>query len=464
MMIPMLISEALQDAAIAAYDRAVSTTILCGTGLWWLTRGGPGDLQIRDGFLLVVLVWAALPSFATLPLLYFLPALSFTDAFFETMSGLTTTGSTVLTGLDDLPPSLNLWRHQLNWLGGMGIIVLAVAVLPMLGIGGRQMYMAETPGPMKDAKLTPRITQTAKGLWLVYSGITLFCILALWLAGMSWLDAVCHAFSAMALGGFSTHDASVGYFDSPLIECILIVFMLIAGINFSTHFLAWRARSWRAYSEDIECRPFLALILCSCVGVAGYLYFVGTYDSYWTALRHVSFNLVSTATDCGFVSMDFGQWPIFATLWMLFLSSICACSGSTGGGIKMIRTQILYKQALREMTRLLHPSMINPMKIGAQVIQNNVAFSVLGFIFVYFMSVVTLTFILVGSGLDFVSALSAVIASINNMGPGLGAVGPATTYAGLTDLQTWVCSVAMLLGRLEVFTLLIVLTPGFWRK
>jgi trk system potassium uptake protein len=464
MLVPMLVGSAIQDLAMHAYDRAVSVTILSGGVLWWLTRGQRSDLQIRDGFLLVVLVWLALPSFATLPLLFYLPELTFTDAFFETMSGLTTTGSTVLSGLDRLPPSLNLWRHQLHWLGGLGIIVLAVAIFPMLGIGGRQIYMAETPGPMKDSKLTPRITQTAKGLWLVYTLITLAGVLALRLAGMSWLDAVCHAFSVMGLGGFSTHDASVGYFDSPLIEAILIIFMLVAGVNFSTHFLAWRGKSLRPYAGDIEFKPFVGLVLLSCVGMAVYVWQMGTYSSYWTALRHVSFNLVSVATDCGFVSVDFGVWPSFATLWMLFLSSISACSGSTGGGIKMVRTLILYKQARREMQRLLHPAMMNPMKIGTQLIPNNVAFSVLGFIFVYFMSVVSLTFVLVASGLDFLSALSAVIACINNMGPGLGVVGPAGNFSVLTDMQTWVCSLAMLLGRLEVFILLIVLTPGFWRK
>jgi trk system potassium uptake protein TrkH len=409
-------------------------------------------------------MWTLMPAVATWPLLMVIPNLSFTDAYFETMSGITTTGASVLTGLDTLPPAINMWRHELNWLGGMGIIVLAVAVLPLLGIGGRQLFKAETPGPMKNIALTPRITETARNLWLVYAAITLACIASLKLAGMNWLDAICHAFAAMGLGGFSTHDASVGYFNSPLIEFVLIVFMLMAAMNFSTHFLAWRSKSLRTYLLDTEAIATVVLVLVSCLGVSIFLWWQGTYHSFWTALRHASFNLVSIATDCGFVSQDFNHWPTFAPLWMLFLSCITASSGSTGGGIKMIRTLVLVKQAGREFVKLLHPAAVNPLKIGGQVVANNIVFSVLGFIFLYFMSVVVLTFALVISGLDFISAFSGIIACINNAGPGLGVVGPASNFGVLTDFQTWICTLAMLLGRLEIFTLLIIFTPGFWKR
>lgn len=443
---------------------AMVWTAAFGGLMWMVTRRYKGELSIRHGYLLVVAMWTAMPAVATLPLLLVIPDLSFTDAYFETMSGITTTGATVLTGLDSLPPAINIWRHELNWLGGMGIIVLAVAVLPLLGIGGRQLFKAETPGPMKDSALTPRITETARNLWLVYLGITIACIVSLKLAGMNWLDAICHAFAAMGLGGFSTHDASVGFFNSPAIEAVLIVFMLLAAMNFATHFLVWRAKSLAPYRMDVEGLSTVGLVLISCVGIAGFLWWQGTYPSFWTALRHASFNLVSLATDCGFASVDFNQWPIFAPLWMLFLSCITASSGSTGGGIKMIRTLVLVKQAGREFVKLLHPSAINPMKIGGQVIPNTVVFSVLGFIFLYFMSVVTLTFALLISGLDFISAFSAVIACINNAGPGLGVVGPASNFGVLTDFQTWVCTIAMLIGRLEIFTVLILFTPQFWRR
>jgi trk system potassium uptake protein TrkH len=397
-------------------------------------------------------------------LLLAIPDLSFTDAYFETISGMTTTGATVLTGLDSLPPAINIWRHELNWLGGMGIIVLAVAILPLLGIGGRQLFKAETPGPMKESALTPRIADTARNLWAVYLGVTLACIGTLKWAGMNWLDAICHAFAALSLGGFSTHDSSVGYFNSPLIEFVLIVFMLIAAINFASHFLAWRGKSLRVYLHDAEAVATVILILGSCVGIALFLWWQGTYAGFWTALRHASFNLVSMATDCGFASVDFNQWPIFAPMWMLFLSCVAVSSGSTGGGIKMIRTLVLFKQAGREFVKLLHPAAVNPMKIGRQVVPNNIVFAVLGFIFLYFMTVATLTFVLLISGLDFISAFSAIIACINNAGPGLNQVGPAGNYQGLTDFQTWVCAFGMLVGRLEIFTVLILFTPHFWRR
>ncbi|TAN85592.1 MAG: TrkH family potassium uptake protein [Gallionella sp.] len=443
---------------------AMLWTLAIGFLMWLLTRRYKGELSIRHGYLLVVAMWTAMPMFATIPLLMMIPGLSFTDAYFETMSGLTTTGATVLTGLDNLPPAINVWRHELNWLGGMGIIVLAVAILPLLGIGGRQLFKAETPGPMKESSLTPRITETARNLWLVYLVITIACILSLKVVGMNWLDAICHAFAAMGLGGFSTHDASVGYFDSPAIEAVLIVFMLIAAMNFATHFLAWRAKSVLLYLRDVEGIATVAVTLASCVGIGTFLWWQGIYPSFWTALRHASFNLVSLATDCGFASVDFNQWPIFAPMWMLFLSCVVASSGSTGGGIKMIRTLVLFKQAGREFLKLLHPTVVNPMKIGGHVIANNIVFAVLGFIFLYFMSVATLTFLLLISGLDFISAFTAIIACINNAGPGLGMVGPASNYQGLNDFQTWVCTSAMLIGRLEIFTVLILFTPRFWRR
>ncbi len=281
---------------------------------------------------------------------------------------------------------------------------------------------------------------------------------------MSWFDAICHAFACLGLGGFSTRDASVGAFDSPAIEAVLIVFMIIAALNFATHFVAWKSRSLKAYWNDVEAKGVITLLTISCIGSGLYLWKVDYYPSFWTALRHASFNLVSVATDCGFASVDFDKWPVFVPLWMLFLSCILASSGSTGGGIKMIRTLILASQGARELTRLLHPAVVNPVVIGGAIVPNRVVFAVLGFIFLYFMSIVTLTFLLMFGGLDFISAFSAVIACINNAGPGLNVVGPAQNYGPLTDFETWVLSFTMLLGRLEVFSLLILFTPGFWRK
>lgn len=461
---PIGTSLIYQDGTLIDFVLAMVMTFAVGCLMWMLTRRNKGELSIRHGYFLVVMMWTAMPAFATLPLLLVTNGLSFTDAYFETMSGMTTTGATVLAGLDTLPPAINLWRHELVWLGGMGIIVLAVAILPLLGVGGRQLYKAETPGPMKDSTLTPRITETARNLWLVYLCITVVCTISLNVAGMSWLDAICHAFSTMGLGGFSTHDASVGYFNSAVIEFVLIVFMLLAAMNFATHFLVWRAKSLKLYLRDTEAFATIVLILMSCLGIGIFLWWHGIYPSFWTALRHASFNLVSIATDCGFASVDFNGWPMFAPLWMLFLSCISASSGSTGGGIKMIRTLILIKQAEYSFLKLLHPAAISPLKIGSRVVPDNIVLSVLGFIFLYFMSVVVLTFALVISGLDFVSAFSGIIACINNAGPGLGILGPASNYGVLSDFQTWVCTVAMLIGRLEIVTVLIIFTPHFWRR
>ena len=464
MLVPLAVSIGFGDAAQHAYDEAVLVTLACGAGMWVGTRKFTRELQVRDGFLLVALVWTVLPGFATLPLMIYLPDLSFTDAYFETVSGLTTSGATVLSGLDQLPPSINVWRHFLVWLGGMGIIVLTVAILPLLGVGGSQLYKAETPGPMKDTKLTPRITETAKGLYLVYLGITGACVLGYGWAGMSWLDAFCHAFSTIGLGGFSTHDASFGHFDSIAIEAVAMVFMLVAGINFGTHFLAWRGLSMRPYRADPEAGWYLGVIIASCLFIAWYLLGKQVYPDYLTALRYAAFNVVSIATTTGYANADFNLWPVFAPLWMLFLCSFSTCSGSTGGGIKMVRAQILFRQIFREMLRIIHPRVYSPVKLSGQLIENNVVFAVLAFAFVYTCSISTMTLALAASGLDVVTAFSAVVACINNTGPGLNQVGPATTYAVLNDFQTWVCTFAMLLGRLELFTLLVVMTPAFWRK
>ncbi len=463
MLAPLAVSYLNNDGAQSAYDEAFLLTMVCGGLLWYRYRSCKRDLNIRDGFLMVVLVWTVLPAFAAVPLMVHL-GISHTDAYFETVSGLTTTGSTVLSNIDKLPMSINLWRHQLVWVGGMGLIVLAIAILPLLGIGGRQMFKAETPGPMKDSKMTPRIAETAKGLWLVYVGVSIACVVAYRWAGMSWFDAVCHAFSTMGLGGFSTHDASFGYFDSPAIELVCVVFMLIAGMNFGTLFLAVSQRSLKPYWRDPEAGWFLGICLLSILVIAIYIWKDGAYPDVETALRHAAFNVVSIATTTGYASVDFALWPMFAPLWMLFLSSFATSAGSTGGGIKMMRALLLYKQVYRELLRAMHPNAVYNVRIGGQIAPQSILFAVLSFGFMYMVSIVSLTLVLSFTGLDIITAFTAIVASVNNTGPGLGLVGPSTTYEVLEDFQTWVCIFAMLLGRLEIFTLLVVLTPAFWRK
>jgi trk system potassium uptake protein TrkH len=463
MLAPLIMAVWQLDPALSSFVISAVATFVLGALLWLATRRFRRELKTRDGLMLVALTWVALPAVAGFPLWHFLP-INFTDAYFEAASGLTTTGGTVLSGLEYLPRSINLWRHLLSWLGGMGIIVLAVAILPMLGVGGMQIYRAEMPGPMKDTKLTPRIGQTAKLLWAVYAGLTVACIVCLKLAGMNWFDAVCHGFSALALGGFSTYDASIGHFNSISIEMVLTFFQILAALNFATHFIAWRERGLAAYFRDAEAKAILGVLAVSCVGIAVFLFLKGSYADFPTALRHAIFNVVSVATDSGLHTQDYSRWPIFAPMWMLFLGCIVCSSGSTGGGIKMIRTLVLAKQAHRELNQLVHPNMVRPLKVGGAVIANRVVFAVLAFVFLYFMSVVVLVFMQLASGLDFMTAFSAIVACINNAGPGLGQVGPGSNYGVLTDFQTWVCSAAMLFGRLEVFTLLVLFTPTLWRK
>jgi trk system potassium uptake protein TrkH len=464
MLVPLGVSLALRDNGELAHAEAMYFTALSGALVWMLTRHGPRDLRTRDGFLFVTLVWTVLPAFATLPLLIYLPGLSFTDAYFEAMSGLTATGATVLSGLDGLPPSLNLWRAQLQWLGGMGVIVLAVAVLPLLGIGGRQVLKAETPGPMKEQQLTPRIAQTAKGLWYVYALLTALCAMGYAWAGMDWTEALTHAFSTVSLGGFSSHDASFAHFNSPTVELVAIVFMLAAGLNFGTHFLAVRGLSVRPYAADPEMRAFLAVIGAGVFVVAGYLVLQGVYAEPATALRYAAFNVVSAATTTGYATVDYAAWPLFASLLMLLLCTFCSCSLSAGGGMKMMRALLLFQQAFRELGRMVHPRALMPVKLGGRVVDSTIIFAVLAYMLVYGATMTAISMLLIATGLDFVTAFSASTATVNNLGPGLGNVGPASTYAGFNAFQVWICTAAMLLGRLELITVFVLFTPAFWRR
>lgn len=461
---PMLCSVITGDGMFTDFAIAAAINVVAGLAIAGLTRSYKRELKARDGFLLVTLAWVLMSASATVPLLIALPHLSFTDAYFEAVSGLTTTGSTVLTGLDTLPPSINLWRHALHWFGGIGIIVLAVAVLPLLGVGGMALYRAETPGPIKDEKLTPRITETAKALWITYAGMTAIGIIALRLAGMGWLDAICHTFSAMGLGGFSTHDASVGFFDSALIEFVLMLLMIAASLNFARHFVAVRTRSIKPYRADPEVAAVLSILAASSLGIAVLLSVHGTYPTFLESLRYAAFSVVSVASTTGFASQNWDLWPAFAPVWMLFLSCIVCSTGSTGGGIKMFRTLLLSRQAYREMKQIVHPSAVLPIRVGGQVIPERIVASVLAFIFLYFQTIAVLTFLLLLSGMELVPAFSSIVASVNNLGPGIGPTGPAGNYQGLSDFQTWICTLAMLLGRLEILSVLVLFTAAFWRK
>lgn len=464
-LLPLGWSLAVGDGAHSSFFLSAGACLGTGAVLWTATRRYRRELEPRDGPLLVVLGWLTMAAAASVPLQLEIPGLSFTRAYFEAIAGLTTTGATVLSGLEFLPQSINLWRHAMQWYGGMGIIVMAVAILPMLGVGGMQLFKAEMAGPMKEAKLTPRITQTAKALWLIYISLTLACVLSLrYIVDLSWFDAVCHAFSALALGGFSNRDSSVGGFDSPVFEVVLVVFMLVAVLNFATHFRALRARSVGPYLRDPESRAVILVLLSSSVVVGLYLHANEVYPTLAESLRHALFNTVSLGTSSGYMGQDYELWPVFAPMWMVFLACIGSSAGSTGGGIKMIRTLILVRQTSRELRRMVHPRAISPLTLNGQIIENRVIFTVLGFMLLWGATQLVITFLLLATGLDFVSAFSAAVAAVNNLGPALGAFGPSGNYASLTDLQAWLLIAAMLAGRLELLTFFVVLTPAFWRR
>lgn len=460
---PIAIELIYQDGAVLPFIESFTLTLVGGMLLYLPVKGQKKELRLRDGFLIVVLFWTVLGIFGGLP--FFLSdtlSLSVTDAVFESISGLTTTGATVIVGLDGMPRSLLFYRQEIQWLGGMGIIVLAVAVLPMLGIGGMQLFRAEAPGPVKDAKLTPRITETAKALWFIYLALTIACGLAYWIAGMSLFDAVGHAFSTVAIGGFSTHDASIGYFDSTAIELIAIVFMLLSGINFALHFGAIRHRTLKPYWRDSEFKTYIGVLAAVSVITIGYLQFNKTFTSTAESIVEGLFQVVSIGTTTGFTTADYYTWPGFLPVLLLYASFIGGCSGSTGGGIKVIRILLLVKQGVRELKRLIHPNAEIAVKIGNKPLPEKVMEAVWGFFAAYFAISALMILLLMASGLDQETAFSAVAACLNNLGPGLGDVG--RNFASINDFAKWLLCLAMLLGRLEIFTLLVLFTPTFWRK
>ena len=462
MLPPVLVALWYEESTSRMFLLAFSITLLVGLLFWLPMRSSTGELRTRDGFVVTVFFWLVLSTFGTLPfMLSDALQLSFIDALFESISGLTTTGATVISGLDTLPKSILYYRQQLQWLGGIGIVVIAVAILPMLGVGGMQIYRAETPGPMKDSKITPRITETANVLFKIYVALTAVCALAYWIAGMSLFDAICHSFSTVAIGGFSTHDASIGFFDSGAIMAICTFFMVVSGINFALHYAAWHDRDVSFYWTDPEARLYLALLAVGAAITCLYLYFSGTYG--WSdSIRQGIFQLVSIMTTTGFATADFNAWPTFLPFFLIFLSFFGACAGSTGGGIKIGRMLILWQQGVREIYQLVHPNAVLPIKINNRKVPDRIADAIWAFFGVYLAVFYLMVLLLLASGLDYVTAWSATAASLNNLGPGLGAV--ASNYAELGSFAKWVLCWGMLLGRLEIFTLLVLFTPTFWRR
>ncbi|PVZ86285.1 Trk system potassium transporter TrkH [Serratia sp. S1B] len=463
MFIPGLVSLIYRDGAGRAFSQTFLVAVAIGLVLWWPNRQQKHELKQREGFLIVVLFWTVLGSVGALPFLFSeYPNLSLTDAFFESFSGLTTTGATTLVGLDSLPKAILFYRQMLQWMGGMGIIVLAVAILPILGVGGMQLYRAEMPGPLKDNKMRPRIAETAKTLWFIYVLLTVVCALALWAAGMSAFDAIGHSFSTIAIGGFSTHDASIGYFASPTINTIIAVFLLISGCNYGLHFALLSGRSLKVYWRDLEFRMYIAVqftLIFLCIVI---LWWHGVYKSGMETINQAFFQVVSMAGTAGFTTDSIAQWPLFLPILLLCASFIGGCAGSTGGGLKVIRVLLLYLQGSRELKRLVHPNAVYTIKLGNRALPERILEAIWGFFSAYALVFIVSMLAIIATGVDEFSAFAAVTATLNNLGPGLGVV--ADNFTTMPPASKWILVLTMLFGRLEVFTLLVLFTPTFWRE
>ncbi len=458
---PMLVSLWFQDGEIDDFIITFLLLNVAGYFLWSPFRKQTVELRRSDGFLIVAMFWMILSLVSALPFIIG-SHLGFVDALFEATSGFTTTGATVVLDLDKFPPSILYYRQQLQFFGGIGLVILAIAVLPMLGVGGTQLYRAETPGPMKDEKLVPRLAHAARSLCLIYIGLTLACTIGYWLAGVELFDALQHAYATVSTGGFSTHDESFAYFNSPAVNLVAVIFMLLGAINFGIHFLALKNKNPALYFMDTEASSFLKIVISVVIFYTASLYYTKEYTSLFHAFDHALFQVTSVITSTGFAVADFSLWPSFLPVLLIFVSFIGGCGGSTAGGIKVIRIITLVKQAAQQLFLLVHPKAYRPVKIGERVLDNNIIQAIWGFFAVYVIVFAILTLLMMMAGLDQVSAFASVAATLNNLGPGLGEV--SITFASVSDAGKLIAVMAMLLGRLEIFPLLVILSPGFWRN
>ena len=456
---PMLIALIYGESELLHFLVPFGGSLLLGGTLWLIGQRRPANLGNRDGFLIVVLFWMIISLLGAWPLVLS-TRLTLVDALFEAVSGVTTTGATVMTGLDELPKSVLFYRQQLQWLGGMGLIVLGVAVLPMLGIGGMQLYRAEVPGPTKEEKLTPRLAQTARALWLIYFGLTAACALGYWLAGMTAFDALAHSLSTVSTGGFSTHDASIGFYNSSVVEWVSVIFMMFAAINFGVHFTVLQHRDPLHYLRDPEAWAFIRFVIGVVLLVSVVLYFEGEYRHLGHSLQDATFEVVSLVTSTGFAKVDFSHWPDFLPLLLIYISFVGGCGGSTAGGMKVMRVMLLVQQGLQQVRALIHPHAIIPVRMGGRTVDARLIQGIWGFFGLYLLTFAILVLLMVHAGLDDQSAFAAVATCMNNLGPGLGEV--AYTFQSVSDFGKILSVIAMLLGRLEIFTLLVILTPSFW--
>ncbi|MCD8339924.1 MAG: TrkH family potassium uptake protein [Burkholderiales bacterium] len=464
MLIPTLLAVWRQDGAGPGFIVGFLTTLLSGLVIWFCTKSFKRELIPRDGFLLVTLAWVSLAFFSTIPLYMTIPNIAFSHAFFEAVSGITTSCATVLSGLDSLPYSVNFWRCFLSWLGGVGILVMAVAVLPLLGIGGAQIFRAESTGPLKEGRLTPRIADTAKAIFNIYFALSEACAVGSHFAGMDWHDAIRHTFTTVSLGGFSSHDAGFAYWDTRAVDYVCITFLIIGGINFSIHFAAWKSLNLRTYFKDTEGVAWMLTALCASLVAIVFLLVWNSYDNVEDTIYYALTNTIFVISTSGFSNTNYGEWPLIVQILILLISCFATCAGSTGGGIKMIRMIAMVKQGVLEFRRLVHPQLVIPLKIGNKVISSQVVFAVIGFFMLYILLAGFGTMMFLFTGLDGLTAFSTSLAMLNNLGPALGSLGPANTFGALSDFQLYFCTFLMIVGRLEMFTVLVLFTVGFWKS
>jgi trk system potassium uptake protein TrkH len=461
MIFPLLFSLYYRDGDLWAFILSVAITTGTGAFLFQIFRGTNQEISHREGFAIVALGWGSAALFGSLPYLLSGVFPSFVEAYFEATSGFTTTGATVLDPIEGVPRGILFWRSLTHWLGGMGIIVLSIAILPFLGVGGMQLFKAEVPGPVAD-KLKPRIAETAKILWKVYILISGAETLLLIAGGMSLFEALCHTFGTMATGGFSTRNISIGSYNKAYFDGVIVVFMILAGTNFSLHYQALTG-DFRAFSRNSEVR-FYWTILAGAMLFATLILRVQVYDTLATAFRYASFQVTSIMTTTGYTTADFEKWPSFVQYILVVLMFIGGSAGSTGGGIKCVRILLLLKQGRRELSRLIHPHGVIPVRLGGQVVPDGVIQSVWGFFFLFILVFILASVIMSLLGLDIITAFVSVAATINNIGPGLGAVGPMDNYTSIPVIGKWILIFCMLVGRLELYTVIILLVPEFWKR
>ncbi|AFI86569.1 potassium transporter [Aggregatibacter actinomycetemcomitans] len=467
MLLPAFVALLYGDGGGKAFIQSFVMSAIAGVILWWACHHHKEELRSREGFLIVVAFWVVMGSLGAIPFMLFEdPDLTVSSAFFESFSGLTTTGATTIVGLDNLPKAILFYRQLLQWLGGMGIIVLAVAIIPLFGIGGMSLYRAEISGPLKENKMRPRITETAKTLWIIYASLTLLCAFSYWLAGMSPFDAISHSFSTVSIGGFSTHDRSMAYFASSTVNIITVIFLLISACNYVLHFNAFSQLGKRniflSYFRDPEFRFFMLIqfslvLICFAMLLANH-----HFDETFQNLEQALFQSVSISTTAGYTTSSFEQWPLFLPILLLFASCIGGCAGSTGGGLKVVRVLVLYLQAKRELKRLIHPNLVYPIKLGKRVLDERVIQSIWAFFSAYLLVFVICLLGVISCGVETFDAFNAVIACLNNVGPALGAV--SSNFVGIPDSAKWILTLAMVCGRLEIFSLLVLFTPAFWKS